>query len=170
KFELATPLLMANVLRWMTPGTFRRWELQAGTVGTVNVPVEKNTNAATVRVVDENQRPLPFTIEGDSLRFFAGSPGTVSVHVGDREIVYSLTLPDVAEAAWRVPANVRKGIPRGVGSSIAAAEIWPWLTVLGGIGLFVDWLLYGRSRVFRLRAASMVAPLSSRVAAWRKAS
>ena len=38
KYELATPLLIANILRWMAPETFRRWEVQAGTVGTVNVP------------------------------------------------------------------------------------------------------------------------------------
>jgi hypothetical protein len=76
----------------------------------------------------------------------------------------------VAEAQWRVPAGVRKGIPRGVGASIAATEIWPWLAVLGGVGLFVDWLLYGRSRAFRLRTAKMAAPLGARVAAWRKAS
>jgi hypothetical protein len=161
KYELATPLLVANILRWMTPGTFRRWELQAGTVGTVNVPVEKNTDPGTVRVLDENQRALPFTVEGNVLRFFAGAPGTVSVHVGDREIVYSLTLPDVAEAVWRVPADVRRGVPRGAGFSEASTEIWPWLALAGGLGLLADWLLFGRSRAFRLRAA--------RMAVWRRA-
>ena len=28
--ELATPILMENVLRWMSPGAFRQWEVQAG--------------------------------------------------------------------------------------------------------------------------------------------
>ena len=75
KYQLATPLLMANVLRWMSPDTFRQWDVQAGTVGTVNVPVEKDTNPSSVHVLDENQRPLPFTISGDSLRVFRGSSG-----------------------------------------------------------------------------------------------
>ena len=57
-------------------------------------------------------RSLPFTIDGDNLRFFSGAPGTVRVQMGDRETVYSLTLPDVGEAVWRVPASVHKGVPR----------------------------------------------------------
>jgi hypothetical protein len=171
RYQLATPLLMANILRWMAPESMRRWEVQAGTVGTVRVPVDKNTDPATVRVLDENQRPLPFTIQEDILQFFSGAPGNVSVMMGDREAVYSLKLPDVAEAVWKPPANVRRGIPRAALSAATQTDLWPWLAVLGGLGLLTDWLLYGRSRVFRVRASQMVSPLSSRVAArvgWRR--
>jgi hypothetical protein len=156
KYQLATPLLMANVLRWMAPDAFRQWDVQAGTVGTVNVPVEKDTNPATVHVVDENQRPLPFTISGDSLQFFSGAPGTVRVLRGDRETLYSLTLPDVAEAVWKPPATVRRGIPRSSEQASPPQDLWPWLAALGGLGLLLDWLLYGRSRLFRIRPSSIV--------------
>jgi len=166
KYELATPLLIANVLRWMLPGNYRRWEVQAGTVGTVTVPIEANTNPAQIHVLDESNRPLPFTLDADSLHFFSGAPGTVRVQVGDREMVYSLTLPDVAEAVWRAPADVRKGIPRAAAVEAGVTVLWPWLAVLGGLGLLADWLLFGRSRAFRLRAAKMAAPLMQ----WRKAS
>lgn len=165
KYQLATPLLMANILRWMAPGTFRRWEMQAGTVGTVRIPVSKGTDPARVRVVDENQRPLPFTIDGDVLQFFSGAPGNVSVAMGDLETVYSLTLPDVAEALWKAPASVRRGVPRASLESAAPTDLWPWLALAGGLGLLLDWLLYGRSRVFRVRASQMARPLSSRIAA-----
>jgi hypothetical protein len=167
KYELATPLLIANMLRWMAPETFRRLEVQAGTVGTVSVPLEKGTDPASLRVVTEDQKPLPFTVENNSLRFFAGAPGTVRVFTGDRESVYSLTLPDVGDAVWKPPANVRRGIPRATEAGTAATDFWPWLALLGGAGLLIDWLLFGRSRAFRLRASMMVkkAPLP-----WRKAS
>ena len=170
KYELATPLLIANILRWMTPGAFRRWEFQAGTVGTVNVAVEKDTKPEDIKVLDEDNRSLPFTIEGDNLRFFSGAPGTVRVQTGDRETVYSLTLPDVGETPWRVPAGVRKGIPRAVLSEAAPRDLWPWLALLGGIGLLADWLLYGRSRAFRLRASNAMAPQWKKMTQWRKAS
>jgi hypothetical protein len=170
KYELATPLLVANILRWMAPEIFRRWEVQAGTVGTVNVALDKGTDPASVRVLTENQKPLPFTIEGNNLRFFSGAPGTVRVLVGDRELVYSLNLPDVAEAAWRPPQSVRRGIPRASEQSISATDLWPWLALLGGLGLLIDWLWFGRSRAFRLRASRMVARATWRKAAWRKAS
>jgi hypothetical protein len=157
KYELATPLLVANILRWMAPETFRRLEVQAGTVGTVTLPVDKGTDPATVRVLSENQKPLPFTIEGNALRFFAGAPGTVRVLMGDRELVYSLNLPDVAEAVWKAPPTVRHGIPRASEQGGSATDLWPWLALAGGLGLFIDWLLFGRSRAFRLRAARIVA-------------
>jgi len=168
KYELATPLLVANILRWMAPETFRRLEVQAGTVGTVNVALEKGTDPASVHVLAENQRPLPFTIEGNALRFFSGAPGTVRVVTGDRELVYSLTLPDVAESVWQAPPTVRRGIPRASAQGVSATDLWPWLALLGGLGLFIDWLLFGRSRAFRLRATRMVARANWRT--WRKAS
>jgi hypothetical protein len=169
KYELATPLLLANILRWMNPETYRRWEVQAGTVGTVNVALDKNTDPASVRVVTDDQRPLPFTVEGNSLRFFSGAPGTVRVLTGDREMTYSLTLPDLGESTWSPPQNARHGIPRASVASVAATDLWPWLAVLGGLGLLIDWLLFGRSRAFRLRAGQL-AGTAWRRATWRKAS
>jgi hypothetical protein len=170
KYELATPLLFANTLRWMVPGAFRRWEFQAGTVGSVNVPVEKGAKLGDIRVLDEANRSLPFTVDDNNLRFFSGAPGTVRVQMGDREMVYSLTLPDVGEAVWRVPPGVRKGIPKAVLGDAAPRDLWPWLALLGGMGLLADWLLYGRSRAFRLRAAGAISPQWKKVTQWRKAS
>jgi hypothetical protein len=170
KYQLATPLLIANILRWMTPGAFRQWEFQAGTVGSVSVAIEKDTKPGDIRVSDDQNRSLPFTLDtsssGENLRFFSGAPGTVRVQMGDREMVYSQTLPDVGEAVWRVPASVHKGVPRAVLGDAAPRDLWPWLALLGGIGLLADWLLYGRSRAFRLRASRAMAPLIQ----WRKAS
>jgi hypothetical protein len=170
KYQLATPLLIANVLRWMVPGAFRRWEFQAGTVGTVNVPVEESAKPEAIKVLDEANRTLPFTIEDKNLRFFSGAPGTVRVQMGDREMVYSLSLPDVGESAWRVPASVRKGIPRAVTGDAAPRDLWPWLALLGGLGLLADWLLYGRSRAFRLRPSGVMPAQWKKITPWRKAS
>ena len=84
---------------------------------------------------------------------------------GSREVVYSLTLPDVGESLWRAPATVRKGIPRAMGNSVSTTDIWPWFAVLGALGLLLDWLLFGRSRAYRLRAVKTVVG-----SIWRKAS
>lgn len=165
KYELATPLLIANTLRWIAPDVFRSREVQAGTVGTVTVPVEKGTDASAVRVVTEDGRPLPFTIEDNVLRFFSGAPGTVRVLTGSRELVYSLTLPDVGESLWKAPGSVRRGIPRAMGNGVSTTDIWPWFAVFGALGLLLDWLLFGRSRAYRLRAVKTVVG-----SIWRKAS
>lgn len=150
KYELATPLLIANALRWMNPGTYRRYELQAGTVGSVTVPLERDAQLGSVEVLNESNETLPFTVEEGALRFFSGNPGTVRVRMGDRELVYSLTLPDLAESSWNAPATVAKGVPRDSDVGSTTTDLWPWLAVVGALGFFVDWLLFGRSRALRL--------------------
>jgi hypothetical protein len=156
KYDLTTPLLIANLLRWMAPEVFRRSDVQAGTVGTVNVTLDKGVNPASVKVLGDDQRPLPFTIEGNRLQFFAGAAGNVRVVTGDRETVFSLTLPDVGDVTWRPPADVARGVRRGIVESSSAPNPWPWLALAGGLGLLADWLLYGRKQIVRLkpRAAS----------------
>jgi hypothetical protein len=84
----------------------------------------------------------------------------VRVIRGDRETVFSLTLPDLAEATWQVPAGVRRGVPKPSEEGGSTPEIWPWLAVAGGLGLLLDWLFFGRSRMFRLRPRLAVAHAS----------
>ncbi|MEO8128186.1 MAG: VWA domain-containing protein [Bryobacteraceae bacterium] len=146
RFDLTTPLLFANILRWMDPAAFRRWEVYGGTAGTVTVPLESGVEAADVKVISSNQQNLPFTINGHSLRFFSGTPGTVRVITADREQVYSLTLPEVGEAVWQPPLSARRGTPLRV-MEASARDLWPALAVLGGLGLLMEWLLFGRTRM-----------------------
>jgi len=165
KYELATPLLIANAIRWMAPGSSRRSELEAGTVGTTTVAINKDTNPAEVHVLDDANRELPFNIDGDQLHFFSGAPGNVRVQLRDRELLYSLSLPDLPEAIWKVPASVAKGIPRNSVSESVVTEIWPWLAILGALGLLADWILFGRNRAVRFSA-----PAASQPNVLRKAS
>ena len=129
RFELATPLLFANILRWMAPEVFRRWELNGGSVGTVTAALDPGVDPAEVRVLAEGGRSLPFTIEDNSLRFFTATPGTVRVLAGNRETVFSLTLPDVADARWEPPRAMLRGLPApgGPGPPLArSGGSWPW--------------------------------------------
>jgi hypothetical protein len=153
RFELATPLLFANMLRWMHPDTFRRWELNAGSAGMVNV--ELDDAGADVRVVNEAGAPLPHSRQGRSLRFFAGTPGKVRVVAGESESVHSLVLPELAEQSWTAPRDVRRGLPGFAGFGPQYLELWPWLAAAGLVVLLIEWLLFGRSRaMLRMPPAS----------------
>jgi hypothetical protein len=164
KYQLTTPLLFANIIRWMEPDAFRSWELTAGAAGTVDVELEPETDPKTVRVQTEDGKSLPFTIEGKTLRFFTADPGIVRVLAGDRELVYSLTLPQPGDTVWH-PSNVKVGLPPRAPAGPAYRDIWQWLAIAGAIGLFADWILYGRIDR-RIRASSGAVPNE----AWRKAS
>jgi hypothetical protein len=146
RYELATPLLFANLLRWFAPEIFRRWELSGASVGETKLDLEEDTEPASVRVVAEDGSALPFVLRGRSLHFFSGTEGVVRVAAGDREYIYSLTLPQLWDTKWEPPAEVRRGIPRPQPFAAPSAGLWPWLAVAGGIGLLAEWLLFGRFR------------------------
>jgi hypothetical protein len=164
KYELTTPLLFANIVRWMAPDVFRAWQLTAGTVGTVDAQLESEADPASVRVQTEDGKVLPFTVEGKTVRFFSGAPGIVRVLTGDRELVYSLTLPQPGDVVWK-PASVRQGMPSRAPYEPAAKDIWQWLAILGAAGLIADWILFGRMRRGWVAATQLVPKLP-----WRKAS
>ncbi|MBI3209033.1 MAG: VWA domain-containing protein [Candidatus Solibacter usitatus] len=145
RFELAAPILFANVLRWMTPGLFLRVELQAGNVGVVTVPLESEYDASQIKVTAGGGESLPFTIRNRALRFFSGTPGTVRVSLGDRELVYSLSLPEVADAVWTPPSTVRRGFVAAGGAGAAARDLWQWLAIAGALVLLLEWWFFARS-------------------------
>ena len=117
RYELATPLLFANTLRWIAPDIFRRWELIGGSVGTVTAALDPEVKPGDVRVVQEDGKALAFTMRNHSLHFFSGAPGIVRVTAADREMVYSLVLPEISDAKWEPPAGAKRGIPGGRQSS-----------------------------------------------------
>ncbi len=164
KYELATPVLFANILHWMAPEVFRRQEFSARPAGAVSVTLDAVAPPGSVRVVGADGSDLPFTCDGASLRFFTADAGIVRVSSGDRERVFSLTLPSPGEAVWH-PAGARTGFPPASGPDSPQRDVWPCLALAGGAGLLADWLLYGTGRGrTRPRGAAAEAPR------WRRAS
>jgi hypothetical protein len=172
RYELATPLLFANILRWMSPEVFQRWELNTGTVGALNVVLDPGTDVSTVRVAGDNGDPVPFTIEGRVLRLFAASPGTIRISTPAGEMVYSLTLPEVGEAQWVLPRGTRHGIPSFAGVETTSSDLWHLLALAGALSLFAEWWLFGRRKKVpfsRASRAGTVIPIS-RLRGWVAAS
>jgi len=89
---------------------------------------------------------IPYTVQNGHVRFFAGTPGNYRLQAGDREIAYSLTLPEAGDATWIPPARAAKGLPRLNRGRGAVTDLWPWLALAGTLGLIVEWILYGRGR------------------------
>ena len=146
RYELATPLLFANLLRWISPEIFRRWEVAGGSVGTVKLVMDQDVAEKDVKVTTQDGSPLPFTIHDRALNFFSGTPGSVRVAAGDREYLYSLTLPQLWDAKWEPPADAQKTIPKFPPVFESASDLWPWLAVAGAAGLLAEWILFGRFR------------------------
>ena len=145
RYELATPLLFANLLRWLSPDAFLLAEITGNVVGTVSQALDQNTSAADLRVVSGTGKAVPFAVRNGVLQFFSAKPGTVRVSAGNRESIHSLSLPQLYESTWQVPEGTRRGIPRPAGTSRLAWESWPWLALLGAGVWVLEWILFGRS-------------------------
>jgi hypothetical protein len=146
RYELAAPLLFANLLRWVSPEIFRRSEISGGSVGAVKLLLDHNIPANDVKVTAEDGSLLPFTVRDRTIQFFSGTPGSARVVAGDREYRYSLTLPQLWDARWEPPADAAKGIPRFAHVFDGSSDIWPWLALAGATGLLAEWVLFGSFR------------------------
>ena len=165
RFDVATPLLFANILRWLKPNAFEAAEVRAQTVGAVSVPLDADEDIARLRVLDDRSRVLPHSVRGRTLRFYSGAPGTVRLAGARGERVYSLTLPEVGDIEWTPQPTAAQGLPPRWSEPLAR-ELWPWFAILGAICLLIEWLLYGRMRA----AVRAVAPMPARMFARKAAS
>jgi hypothetical protein len=164
RYELATPLLIANTLRWLNPEVFRSSETYGRTVGAVSVTLNGAASAANVRVLGDG-RDLPFTIQDRTVRFFSGVPDRVRVITDRGEQVHSLSLPELGTTVWTPPASARRGVP-GRFETALSRDIWQLLALLGAAALIAEWLLYGKGA----RRKPALAAAESDGGAWRKAS
>jgi hypothetical protein len=143
RYELAAPLFFANVLRWMAPGVFRHWELNVVAPGGISVPLEEPGSERNARVLSESGEPVPFTVEGGSLTFFAPTAASVRVMTGAGERVYSLSVPALAVDQWDPPPDVARGVPPARAPEPAGRRVWPWLALLAWAILAGEWIRYG---------------------------
>jgi len=118
--------------------------LFGGSVGTVNTTLNSELQPQDIKIVQQDGKALPFTLRNRTLHFFSGLPGVVRVTAADRELVYSLVLPEVAEARWEPPAGSKRGIPQGARSAASSIDLWQALACLGAAGLLIDWVYFGR--------------------------
>jgi hypothetical protein len=154
RYELATPLLFANIFRWIAPDTFLEKEIDTQPVGTVSVAVAPGTDPAAIRVLRADGSAVPFTIQNESLHFFSGTPGTVRVLTGERENIYSLSLPQVSDSKWTTPENVRRGLPT-FRESAASHDIWQGLAIAAAALLLFEWIRWGQAAKRTSSAAPM---------------
>lgn len=143
RYELTTPLLLANILRWMSPGVFRDLDVGTQSAGTVSAPLPVGVDRNSVQVLTDSGRVLPFNVRDRAVQFFVGEPARARVLAGNSERVFSLTLPELWDAKWTPPPDARKGIPAWTETLRRSQILWPWLAGLGTALLLAEWIIYG---------------------------
>lgn len=146
RFELTTPLLFANLTRWLAPEAFRASDYTASTVGSISLPLDPNERAEQLSVMDDRGYHVPFTVRNQTVQLYVSRPSVVHIVSPERERIYSFTLPEVADKQWKPPATVAEGLPAPASISPSAFDLWQWLALLGALGLLAEWLWFGRRR------------------------
>ena len=160
RFRVTTPLLLANLLRWLHPDAFQEWEIAARQVGAAALPLERDEDADTIRIADEQGRAVPFAVRNHTLQLFVSQPSVIRVQSEHRTHVLSLTLPDVAAYNWKTPPETAEGIPASrFGRS--AFDLWRSLAVAALFTLLLEWMLFG-PRKRRARGTTATAANSQR--------
>ncbi len=141
--QLAIPLLFANIVSWMCPEPLRYTEVVAVTPGLMELGTDPGVRHDQIRLVSSRERELPFLLVGGRLRFFAGQPGTVRISMPGGEAVCQINLTEIGDHRWEPPPHTRSGLPPEA-VSVLQGDLWPYLALCGAVGLFVEWVLFGR--------------------------
>ena len=149
RYQLASPLMLANMLRWFAPGTFRDFDVSACGAGIVSDAFAEPDSAP--QVITETGLRLPFSIREGKIQFFSGNNARVTVTTPHSERVYSLTLPEMWDTKWIPPAGIRRGIPTWGDTIVRTMTLWPWLAIAGALLLLAEYLFYGRETSSLLR-------------------
>jgi hypothetical protein len=152
RYRVSSPILFANLMRWLAPQAFRTIQVAAEPVGLADVVLDSSEEAAEIHVTDETGRAVPFLVQGHALQFFIGAPRVVHVTTGRRERVLSMSLPQVATDNWKIPPSVPQAMPGVSPGTAMAMDFWPFLACLGGLGLIAEWLVFGGSRTVKFRS------------------
>ena len=151
RFRVTTPLLLANLLRWLRPEAFQEWDISARQVGATTVQLDPQEEAGAIRVADERGFGVPFTVRNHTLQLFVSHPSVIRISSAHHERVLSLTLPDVAAYAWKTPESAAEGLP-AARFSPSSVDLWKWLAVSASLLLLLEWILFGPRRLRRIVA------------------
>ncbi len=144
RYELSTPLLFANTLRWMAPDIFRRREVIGGSVGAVSMAVDPDIESAQIRVTQEDGTSLPFTLRNHTVQFFAGARRDRARDSGGSRSTTTLWCCPRCPRQSGTRPQTQCADSRQTEELGGPVDLWQALACLGMAGLLVDWVYYGR--------------------------
>lgn len=143
--RLAAPLLFANAVAWLDSGAFRAESVEARPPGTIEIEAP-NSSREQIAVRSDDGGTVPWILEGESVRFFAGRRGTYRVSTADRDVTLFLSQAEIPTTTWEPPEEVMRGLPSRASGGAKPWLPWPWLAAVAALILLYDWIRFGRGR------------------------
>lgn len=149
--RLAAPLLFANAIAWLDSGAFRSETVESRAPGSISIEAPGAVQEQ-VTVRSDRGGTVPWIMQGEKVRFFAGRRGTYRVSTADRDFTLFLNQSEVPAMSWEPADDVAHGLPSAITDGGRPWIAWPWLAALAAMILIFDWARFGRGR--RLGAGS----------------
>ena len=111
RFDLMTPLLFANILRWFEPAVFRTYDLHGGSAGTVTATLDMDGDATSVRSsgITSNCRSQSKVARSGSLRASSNrADHQQRTRAGSLAISPRGRVRDLGSATIRIPGHARR--------------------------------------------------------------
>jgi Ca-activated chloride channel family protein len=147
RYQVTSPLLVANLLRWLIPESFQSSDNSCEQAGVRSVELDNAEATERLRVVDDRGRDLPFTVHQNRLQFFVNRPTAVRIVSPERERLVSIALPQVPSLDWH-PASAATGLPDATGYALRSVILWRYLALAAAVLLSIEWALFARRPSF----------------------
>ncbi len=146
RFQATVPLLFANLFRWLSPGLNGTFGDTISTVGYTKILLRLNEQIRDIHATDDEGGSVPFVVHGRLLEIFTNRPSRINVQSSEGAHTVSPMLANVADGRWTPPQSSRSGLPPAVILPPGAHDLWKWMAAFGGLGLLLEWLLFGGQR------------------------
>jgi hypothetical protein len=143
RYEMSTPLLFINLVRWLAAQSLAPAQIAIGHAGAGAIDLGEGESLDDVQVIESSAGAAPFLIRNRQVQFFAAQPAVVRYSNQGRQEEMRMTLPEIAEAVWRPTPQNEKFSSTG---PHRLADLWRWLVVAGITISSLEWWLFGRAR------------------------
>jgi hypothetical protein len=143
RYEITTPLLFINIVRWLAAQTLAPTQIAIGHAGAGAVDLGEGESIDDVQVIADTVR-APLIVQNRQVQFFAAQPAVVRFSDQGRNEELHMSLPEIAETVWR-PPTPQTGEFSSTGSH-RRADLWRWLVLAGITITSLEWWLFGGGR------------------------
>jgi hypothetical protein len=141
RFEISTPLLFINVVRWLAAQTLAPTQIAIGHAGAGAIDLGEGESLDDVQVSESSAGTAPFLVRNRQVQFFAAQPAVVRYSNQGRKEEVRMSLPDIAESVWR-PSKPQTEKFSSTGPH-RPTDLWRWLVLAGVAIIALEWWLFG---------------------------
>jgi hypothetical protein len=141
RYEMSTPLLFINVVRWLAAQSLVPAQIVIGHAGAGAIDLGERESFDDIQITESSAGAAPFLVWNRQVQFFAAQPAAVRYFNQGRQEELHTSLPEIAETVWRPPT------PRNEKFSSTGphrpTDLWRWLVVAGITITSLEWWLFG---------------------------